>query len=200
MRPRLTQIQGNDNSRSQWRCGGTMRRQNDVVLNNHVPRFDLRVEQHGVSLGIGYARNNARLRLSVSRGATENPSVMRLGAVGVTNPVELPVNKVDAARFVPRVQTFRHDNLPTPRVLLGVIGASQPVALVPSISITVAGTGIERVFGRIIRHGVNVAAQDGVVGVAQQRACRASTRRTVIPKIGILSEGIRDLYGVPVVG
>ena len=68
-----------------------MRRQDHVTLNNHVSRFDPRVEQHRVRLGIGYVR-----------GVTsENASVIRFTDVGITNPVKIPINKVNTTGFIP---------------------------------------------------------------------------------------------------
>ena len=137
----------------------------------------------------------------MSAGRTaKDAAVVRQGAVRVGDPVDLPVHKVDAAAFVARVRTVRDDDLPLPLVLLRVIGAAQPVAFVSLGLIGVARAGIERVFGRVVRHTVNVAANHRIAGIAQQRAARASARRAVVAIMRILPEGIRDFHGLPAVG
>jgi len=167
-----------------------MRRENHAVLDDHVPGFDPRIEQQRVLRGIG----------DVGRIAPKDSSVVRLGTVRVADPVELPVDEADAAGFVPRVHCIRHDDLPMPLVLVHVIGASQPVALVSLFLVKIAGASVKRVFGRVVGHAVNVAANDRVVGVAQRRSRSASTPGAVIPVVGVLSEGIGDSDGLPVVG
>ena len=167
-----------------------MRRQNHAVLDNHVGRLDPRIEQQRVLRGIG----------NIGRVAPKDSSVVRLGAVRIADPVEFSIDEVQPAAFVPRVHGIRHDGLPLPRVLAGVINTSQPVALASLRPVGVARAGIERIFGRVIRHIVNVAAKDPVVRIAQRRTSRASAVGAVVSIVGILAEGIRDLHGLPVVG
>jgi hypothetical protein len=40
----------------------------------------------------------------VSGGAPENPSVVWLGTVRITDPVKLSINEIDATGFISRVQ------------------------------------------------------------------------------------------------
>ena len=167
-----------------------MRRQNHTVLNDHICALILRVEEHRMRCGPGY----------VSRVAPKDPSVVWLGPVGVGNPVEFTVNKVDSAGFVARVRGIRYDNRPEPSVIFRVVDTSQPVALTPFGSIAVTRAGIECVFGRVICHAVHMAADDRIIRVAEQRAYRASTCRTVISVMWILSKGIRDFHGMAIVG
>lgn len=74
------------------------------------------------------------------------------------------------------------------------------MALVPLRSIEVARAGVKRIFGWVVRHAVNVAANDRVVGIAKRRARRASAPGAVIPVVGILPEGVGDFHGLAVVG
>ena len=104
-----------------------MRGQNHAVLDDHIAGFNARIEQQRVRLGIGY----------VGRIAAKDSTVVRRRAVGVANPVEFPVDKVDAAALVPRVRLVGQDDLPLPLVLARVIRASEPVAFEPLGSIEV---------------------------------------------------------------
>ena len=136
----------------------------------------------------------------VGRGTPENSTIVRLGAVCITDPVELPIDKIDTARFIPRVRTNRYENRPIPRIVPGIIDTLQPVTLVPLFFIMVTGARIESIFGRIIRHGVDMTANDRIIGVAEGRARSASTIGSIIAIVWILSEGIGDLYGMSTVG
>lgn len=68
-----------------------MRRQNHAILDDHVAGFDPRIEQQRMLRWIG----------DVGRIAPKDSSVVRLGTIRVTDPVELPVDEADATAFVP---------------------------------------------------------------------------------------------------
>jgi len=167
-----------------------MRRQNHAVLNDHICRLISRIEEHRVRFGSGY----------VNRVAPKDSPVVRLWSIGVGNPVEFAVNEVDSAGFVARIRGIRYDDLPAPSVIFHVVGTSEPVTLTPLGSVAVTCAGIECVFGRIICHAVHMSADDWIIRIAEQRACRASACRTVVPIAWILSEGIRDFHGLALVG
>lgn len=110
---------------------------------------------------------------NVTRVTRENAAVVKLpgghGAVGVGGPVELAVHEVDAAGLVAGIAAGGDEHLPFPRVARGVIGTAQPVALVAAIGVVaVAGAGVEGVLRGVVGHRVDMTANDGVSGMAQQ--------------------------------
>ena len=164
--------------------------QNHAVLNDHVGAFVPRVEQLSVLGGVG----------DVGRGTAEHASVVRLRPVGIADPDQVPVHKVDASGLVPRVHVLRHQNLPIPRIRRRVVSTPEPMALEALAAVVVARTSVERILDRVVRHAVDVPTEDRVAGVAQQRTGRASAGRAVVAVIGILPEGISDLDRLPAVG
>ena len=74
------------------------------------------------------------------------------------------------------------------------------MAFVPGSSIDVARTGIESIFSGIVCYRVNVAANYRVFLIAEECACLACPLRTVVSEMRILSKGIRNFHGLPVIG
>ena len=167
-----------------------MPRQDHAVFDDHVGHLEFRVEEPGVLLRIGEIR----------RGAAEDAAVVflvgRLGAVRVRGPVELPIDEIDAAGLVTRVRVHRHQHPPVPGVGPRVIHPAQPVAFVPVSAIDVPGAGVEGPLGRMIRHRVNVPADDRIGGIAEERPGLGA----LLLEMGIPPEGIGDLDRLPAVG
>ena len=95
-----------------------------------------------------------------------------LVSIRVGGPVKLAIDKVDAARFEARVGIDRNEDVPFPHIAVRIVSASQPVAFVYGASVVVTGGCVKGVFSWVVRHGMNVAANDRIVGVPQEHhAC-----------------------------
>ena len=154
LRPGLAHVGRVDESGEVGRSGRVVSRKHHAVLNDHVRGFIQRIEQQGVLCLVG----------EVLRGAAEDAAIVKLtggnAAVGVGGPVELSVDKIDAARLEAGVGVRGHDGLPFPTVGLGVVNAAHPVALVPVSAIDVPRAGVERILGGIVSDAMYMPAND----------------------------------------
>jgi hypothetical protein len=73
------------------------------------------------------------------------------------------------------------------------------VALVSFGSLAVARAGVERIFGGVVGHAMDMPADDRVVGIAEQGPRAASAVGAVVAIVGILPEGVGDLDGLSAV-
>ena len=98
--------------------------------------------------------------------------------------------------FEARVGVDGDDDFPSPRVRPGVVGAAQPVAFASVSAIEIAGAGVKGSFGRVVGHVVNVAGDDFVRRITEQRRIR---RSPLLLEMRVLTEGIRELHGLAAV-
>ncbi len=169
-----------------------MRREHDPVLDNHVCRFKSRLKQQCVR----------RFVRDVGRSACEYAAIkdrpeVKLAAIRIGYPIELTIDEVDATGFEARIRVHSNKHRPGPRIGLGVVGATQPVAFVAVSVVDISGACVERILVRVVGHAVNVSGDDRVTDVAKQRCAGLGSR---LLKSWILPERISDFHGLATVG
>ncbi len=170
--PRLSHVRGNDEARRQRRGGRACEAR---ITPSSMIMFPDSTSGLNSSVLLGFGQ--------IGGIAAEDAAIIRLRAVRVADPVDFPVDEVDASACTaswkrlkrgpstPICPSARHGQR------LSASGTRRTSRARP-----VARAGVKRILGGVVGHRVNVPGQDRVAGFAQQRPALAAAEAIRCPR------------------